>query len=289
MNLADELIAFSIDQNYGQYSCKDFDVWQKFIIQQHHLMKAYSDYIHPGYFSGFEQLPFDANVIPSLTEINQALKAVNWSAVCVDGYIPAAVYFHFIANRIFPISRHIRRLEHIEHSPTPDFIHDLIGHLPFLFIEELQHLLLKIAGLNSRSQGNELDMLLFEANLELSSLKESTVSSEKEIQDQQQRVEQIQSSLKHNPSKLTQLNRMFLWVIEFGLLGTIDDHLCFGAGILSSQTELRTVGEKRKIILPYSLGIFNYDIDFINNQNQFFVAESFKQINDALEVFEGAR
>jgi phenylalanine-4-hydroxylase len=287
MNYLSELSQFVIDQNYSQYTVSDFEVWKNVLTQQNNLINMYSHQIAPAYLSGLTKLGIASSNIPHLNEINKALQPVGWHTACVNGYISEVVYFRFIANKIFPVSRNLRKAQHIDHSPIPDFIHDVIGHLPLLFIQDYQNILLRIAKLNTLVKGNELDVTLSKTNLELALLKESLDLSNPQIQDSLKKIEQIRIGLKKNPTTLTKLNRLFLWSVEFGLMGTVNDYKCFGAGLLSSPTELQNAlhGGNTKV-LPYTLDVINYDINFTDTQNQFFVIRDFKNLVEIINQFE---
>lgn len=284
-NPAKEIAEYTIEQDHCLYSEENRSVWQKIIFMKHELFTRHSECIDPAYLAGFAKLGLDAEQIPTLNQLNEALKTVNWSVICIDGYISASIYTKLIAKRVFPISRHIRSLEHIDHSPMPDFIHDVIGHLPMLFTPVYQDFLVKIVACINQAKGNHFDAALFQSEMDLSILKMKSNPDPIEVEKVLANISVLHQELKKNPSELTHLNHMFLWSIEFGLFGTPGNYKCFGAGILSSQTETLAFFHRMRKVLPYSIDVIDYEISFTDTQNQFFVIESYELLNDVLEQY----
>ena len=285
MIIPNELISFVVDQNYSDYSDEDRKVWQIVISEKEEFLLNHGGCIDPTYLLGFSKIGFSSKQIPTLADINEVLQTVGWIAVCVDGYLPATVYAGFIEHKIFPVAKHIRSLEHISYSPTPDFIHDVTGHLPMLFSQNYHKFLQRIIVLMSKAPGNYLDEALFNANVELGDLKKSLNGMDIKIQMTQNKISAIQNKLKENPSALTHLSRMFLWSIEFGLIGTMESYKCFGAGMLSSSTEIIAACKNPRKILPYTLNVIDYEMNFSEIQNQYFVTESYGQLSDVLNEY----
>ncbi len=94
-------------------------------------------------------------------------------------------------------------------------------------------------------------------------------------------------NLKHDSLLFIHLNRLFLWSIEFGLIGTPKDHKYFGAGILSSPTQLNNIRQGNIKIEPYSLEVAQHAINYDGIQDKLFAAEDFEQFNDILNKFLG--
>ncbi len=281
-----EINKFILKQDLPCYSAEDINVWEKFVSRQVALLEQNKSHIHPSYELGFNKLKLSPQKIPTINEINIALKPFGWKSVFVDDYIPPAIYAHFISQKIFPIAYKIRNLKHIDHSPMPDFIHDVIGHLPMLFTKDYQDFLQQLAETISICEGHDLDEALFQSNLELANLKKGSFPNSAVIQNRLEHIESIKDSLKINPSNITLLNRMFLWSIEFGLIGTPDKYQCYGAGILSAPQELNHILQRNINILPYSLDVIKQDINFTDVQDVFFVAKEFKDLIMVLNLFK---
>ena len=277
---------FIIEQEYQHYSAENALVWEKFVSRQCTLLEQYKHYIHSSYRLGFNKLKLSPQKIPTLAEINMALKHAGWSAVFVEDYIPPVVYAHFISEKIFPVSYNIRSLKHIAHSPMPDLIHDVIGHLPMLFTQSYHDFLQQLAQAILQYESHDLDEALFQSNLDIANLKKESTLNIVAIQDKLERIQSIKESLKINPSYITFLNRMFLWSIEFGLIGTPDKYQCYGAGILSAPQELNHIFHGDVNILSYSLDVIKHDINFTDVQNNFFVISEFKDLIEVLNQFK---
>lgn len=288
-NLINTATVKTTEQDCYLYPEENHQVWQQIMFMKNELFSQYSEHIDAAYLSGFKKLNLNDKQIPTIKHLNDALRPVKWSVVCINGYISASLYARLISQRIFPIARQIRSLKHIDHSPIPDFIHDVIGHLPMLFTPTYQEFLCQLVDCINRAKENEFDTALFEADIELVNIKLNPNVDATEVKRVEDKLALIHSELKKNPSELTHLTRMFLWSIEFGLYGTQADYKCFGAGILSSQQETLDFCHHRREVVPYSIDVINYDINFTDIQNQFFILESFDHAIDVLNQYMKSR
>lgn len=78
---------------------------------------------------------------------------------------------------------------------------------------------------------------------------------------------------------------MFLWSIEFGLLDSDENYKCFGAGIMTSPLEIQAVCQKATKVLPYTVNVIDYDINFTDVQEQFFAIKSFQDFEEVLDEY----
>lgn len=280
-----ELREYVVDQEHKEYSNESLQVWQLILAQKEYLFKYHASCLDQEYILGFNKMGLSSTKIPFVLDINEALNTIGWSAVCVAGYLPPMIYAKFIENKIFPIARDIRHLKHINNAPLPDFIHDVTGHLPMLFSQEYRSFLCRIIVLMARAPGNDLDAALFLSAIEWGKLKNSLNPSIIRIQALETKMKHIVTELKKKPSILTQLNRMFLWSIELGVLGNIKNYRCYGAGILSSPLELEAVYKKSKKIIPYSMAVIHHEINYSSLQDQFFVIQDYDQLQCVLNQY----
>jgi phenylalanine-4-hydroxylase len=75
---------------------------------------------------------------------------------------------------------------------------------------------------------------------------------------------------------------MYLWSIEFGLMGRADDFKLYGAGLLSSPAESRLVASGKAQVVPYSLDVIQHDIHFSDPQARYFVASGYEALHEEL-------
>lgn len=107
--------------------------------------KEHTRFIYPPFKEGFYSLKLDSFSIPDINVINKKLSLIGWQAVYVNGFVPAGIYASMLANQIFPVSASLRSLKYFYYTAAPDLAHDILGHLPMLFVQEFRELLKKWA------------------------------------------------------------------------------------------------------------------------------------------------
>jgi phenylalanine-4-hydroxylase len=177
--------------------------------------------------------------IPHFDTISERLiKATGWQIVGVPGLIPEEAFFALLAERKFPVTDWIRKLEEFDYIVEPDIFHDLFGHVPLLFNKTFADYMQAYGagGLKaSRLDACEL------------------------------------------------LARLYWYTVEFGLIQTPQGLRAYGAGILSSGSELRhsvQAAQPRRLAfdLPRIMRS-RYRIDSF--QATYFVIDSFNQLFEA--------
>ena len=155
-----------------------------------------------------------------------------------------------------------------------------------LFCAPYREYLEGLAQVMARAIGSPLDDALYVANriLEAPLTDPGAGAAASEAS---QRAAEAQGALARAPSELTHLGRMFLWSIEFGLMGTVHDYRLFGAGLLSSHRETRRVSRDRVEVLDYSLDVIEHDIDFTGVQSRYYVAGGYEQLAEVLSRYVG--
>jgi phenylalanine-4-hydroxylase len=225
--------------------------------------------------------------IPQIEELNERLAPTGWQTVCVDGYIPTAAYVGLMSASLFPVSRVIRRPEHTDYAPAPDLAHDILGHLPMLFSPEHRDFLKRLATVMANAVPNTLDAELYAANRCMSQLRSDPASSPAAIAEAEARVVSVQEALMQDASELTHLGRMYLWSVEFGLLGGDSKRLSvYGAALMSAPAEFRAICEDGAELAPYSLDVIDCDIAFSDLQKRYFVARDFADLYEVLAAYE---
>jgi phenylalanine-4-hydroxylase len=261
------------------------DVWREVLRRNSDLIREQSKRIHPAYLEGIRSLALPAR-IPRTDELNARLEPTGWRIVAVDGYIPTAAYAGLVAASIFPVSRVIRRREHIDFAPAPDLVHDILGHLPMLFSPEFRRYLQQLANVMVNAVPNELDEDWYEAVRRMAELKSEASPASPAVAAAEARVNRINVRLADNASEVTALRRLYVWSIEFGLLGEPGDFRAHGAALLSSPAEFRAVCSGQSKTLPYSLQALQHENAFSEVLAQHFVARDFSQYLDVLDEYE---
>lgn len=265
------------------------ETWKEFFTKTITLQKKYKNYLSPWYLEGLKKFSFQESKIPTLSELSNCLQQWGWEAVWVSGYVPARIYAGLIARGYFPIARIMRRKIFLEHSPLPDFIHDIWGHLPLLCNPIYSQYIQEIALAIEQAKTSEFDQLLYEREVNAAMLKhEEGLSTSPKLIQAQKDLLITQNIVKKNLSQQMRLARVFLWTIEFGILKSSCGNLeIIGAGILSSPQEWVNIVEKRVKTHPYSLEIaMEHDfIYFSDLQPEFFVAPSLESYRSMLSSY----
>jgi phenylalanine-4-hydroxylase len=284
-DMPEELLNHVVSQEHAAYAPSSHAVWGEVLRRNRGLVEQFGSSMHPAYLEGLRVLDLPQRV-PRIEEINERIADTGWKTVCVDGYIPSSAYAGLMASSIFPISRVIRRAEHIDYAPAPDMVHDIFGHLPMLFSPEHREFLKRLAQIMTDAVPNALDEQLYFANRRMSELKSDPGCAPESAREAEQRVIQLHKRLNSNASELTHLSRLYLWSVEFGLLADAEGFRVYGAALLSSPQEFRAVCEGAAPVLPYSLDVVRRDISFSDLQSQYFVARDFAHLHEVLESYQ---
>jgi phenylalanine-4-hydroxylase len=280
--------AYRVLQQHDEYTSMEHDTWRLLLARTEALVNRHEARLHPAYVEGFRRLVLPWKSIPQIEDVNAALAPHGWSTLCVNGYIPPEVYSGLLARSVFPIARDIRPREHLEFSPTPDLAHDMLGHIPMLASAEHCHFLRRIARATASAAPTPLDRELFEAHRALGALRSAAPRRRRSLLAAEARVEAAQAALAAVPSPLAQLDRLYLWSIEFGLMGTPDDYLVYGAGLLSSPGEAEALFTGGPPLFDFSTAVTRRGIHFSEYQSAYFVARDHAQLEQVLSRVEAA-
>ena len=225
--------------------------------------------------------------IPALEQIGASLAEYGWRTLCVDGYLPPDVYAGLMASGVFPVSRDIRQQHHIEFSPTPDLAHDLIGHIPMLVSSEHRRFLQRLSWCLANTAPTDLDRELYVAQRRLGAARAASPHVDRaEHAAAEALVAAAERALATSPSLLCQLGRLYLWSIEFGLMGSCDDFAIYGAGLLSSPAETEALCSGRARVVPLSSAVFRTNIHFSDPQDLYFVARDYEELHLLLDTVQ---
>jgi phenylalanine-4-hydroxylase len=133
---------YNLNQEYHNYTEEDFLVWKLLYQRQRVLLQhmASKKFIH-----GMDLMHFTDEKIPDFNHVNQVLeKTTGWQIAVVPGLIPDKDFFELLADKKFPSSTWLRKLESLDYLEEPDMFHDCFAHMPLLteqfFVDYLQAL-----------------------------------------------------------------------------------------------------------------------------------------------------
>jgi phenylalanine-4-hydroxylase len=276
---------YLVEQDYSSYDSSAHDVWREVLARNQRLIADCGKWMHPTYLEGMNALELPAR-IPRTEELNRRLERTGWQVVPVDGYIPTEAYVALMSLGIFPVSCAVRRFEHIDFAPAPDMVHDVLGHLPMLFSEEYREFLKRLATVMTRAVPNALDAEYYEALRQVTSLRSDPSSPPGEVAAAEATLSGVYEAFKSGASEVAQLRRMYIWSIEFGLLGTPDDFAIHGSALLSAPTEFRAACKRAAPIVPYSLAVVDCENAVSDLLAQYFVASDFAHLRRVLAQYE---
>ena len=83
-----------------------------------------------------------------------------------------------------------------------------------------------------------------------------------------------------------QLQRIYWFTIEFGLMRENGELKIYGAGIASSYGESKHIFDEEVQTMPYNIKeVIETDFDSDHIQNQYFIIDSFEELFLSLEIF----
>jgi phenylalanine-4-hydroxylase len=279
--LPKHLHKFIVKQPYINYTTQNQAVWR-------YVMRANIDYLsavaHGSYLDGLEKAGISVDHIPRMEGMNRILKEIGWAAVSVDGFIPPNAFMEFQAYNVLVVASEIRTIDHIEYTPAPDIIHEAAGHAPIIANPEYAEYLRRFGEIGSKAISSAKDYEMYEAIRLLSILKENPNSSEKEIEEAQQNVADLQNNM-GELSEMAQIRNLHWWTVEYGLIGELNDPKIYGAGLLSSIGESKWCLTKDVKKLPYTIEAATQNFDITKPQPQLFVTPDFAHLSFVLEQF----
>jgi phenylalanine-4-hydroxylase len=278
--------AFAVAQRHEAYTEAEHETWRRLLARSSDVVARFGVRLHPAYVAGLERLVLPWSRIPVLDVLGASLAEYGWRTLCVSGYLPPEVYAGLMAHGVFPVSRDIRREQHLEFSPTPDLAHDLIGHVPMLVSSEHRRFLQRLSWCLANTPPTELDRQLYVAQRRLGAARAAGPARAARAAAAERRVAAAERALAARPSRLCQLGRLYLWSIEFGLMGSCDEFAIYGAGLLSSPAETDALCSGRARVVPLSPAVFRTNIHFSDPQDLYFVARDYEELHDLLDVLQ---
>jgi len=279
--LPKHLHKFVVKQPYNEYTPQNQAVW-RYVMR---MNVAYlSKVAHKSYMTGLQKTGISIEIIPHMEGMNRILKEIGWSAVSVDGFIPPNAFMEFQAYNVLVIASDMRTINHIEYTPAPDIIHEAAGHAPIIANPEYAEYLRRFGEIGSKAISSSKDYEMYEAIRLLSILKENPSSTEKEVDEAQEKVEWLQNNM-GELSEMAQIRNLHWWTVEYGLIGTLEIPKIYGAGLLSSIGESAWCMTDEVKKTPYSIEAANINFDITKPQPQLFVTPDFAYLSLVLDEF----
>jgi len=126
--MPESLTTAFIQQDWDAYSEDQHAVWESLYARRMPALRQTASRV---FLEGAEAIGLDASIIPVLATLNRRLVSrTGWSAVPVEGFLPAGEFFQCLARRMFPTTVTIRPADRLEYVPEPDIFHDVFGHVP---------------------------------------------------------------------------------------------------------------------------------------------------------------
>jgi len=279
-SLPTHLRQFAVPQNYDKYSSQDHAVW-RYIMRKN--LDFLSDHAHPAYLDGLKT-GITIDKIPDIDEMNSCLEKIDWRAIIVDGFIPPAAFMEFQALKILVISAEMRTFGHILYTPAPDIVHEAAGHAPIIADEEYAEYLQQFGEYGSKAMSSKADFDIYEAIRYLSIIKEYPNAKIEEIEQAEKDLE-LKIAANTSPSESMKLSRLHWWTVEYGLYGTPENFLIYGAGLLSSVGESQHCLEDKVKKIPLTVDCVNQNYDITTMQPQLFVNRDWQHLKDVLNEY----
>ncbi len=276
------LRAFVAVQDYSIYTDRDQAVWRFLLKGLGHNLSVSA---HPVYAKGLSCAGISTERIPRIEEINDALSAMDWRAVTVDGFLPPAVFMEFQALRVLPIAVDMRSFAQMLYTPAPDIVHESAGHAPFIVDVDYAEFLQRFGELGMRAIATKQDMDAYLAVRRLSVIKQLADATDQQIADAERAVEEASSAITEL-SEAALLARLHWWTVEYGLVGDVDNYHIFGAGLLSSLGESTNCLDDQKVLKkPLTVDVINQAYDITTEQPVLFVTQNCRHLTQVLEEF----
>jgi phenylalanine-4-hydroxylase len=112
------------------YTEEDHRVWAALYARQMPLLAEHASQL---FLDGFPKLQLDPERLPDPSVVSERLLGLSgWSlGDAQNAYLGPTEWFEHIAERRFPVTNYIRKMDELEFTPLPDLFHEYVGHLAF--------------------------------------------------------------------------------------------------------------------------------------------------------------
>jgi phenylalanine-4-hydroxylase len=119
------------------------------------LRELYPTHACHEYNAVFDDIGFTPDEVPQLADIDAYLRErTGFRVHPVAGLVESRDFLAKLADRVFPCTSYIRHHSSPEYTPEPDILHELLGHIPMLGIQEYADLM-QIIGKGSLGRSDE--------------------------------------------------------------------------------------------------------------------------------------
>lgn len=127
----------------------------------HRICSGAKEHASRDFLHGLHILGYSEDSIPDLQQLDSHLHvSCGWRVAAVRGSLPPVAFFRHLANREMPCTMYIRPSSKFKFTDDPDCCHELLGHMPALFIESWSALYQRFGqkGLELEARGDSAAM-----------------------------------------------------------------------------------------------------------------------------------
>ena len=269
---------YIVNQDYSKYTYIDHAIW-RFIMKIN--IDFFTKHGHSSYIEGLDGTGISLEKIPRIEDMDEKLSKIGWGAVCVRGFIHPQAFMEFQSLGILPIAADMRTIEHLTYTPAPDIVHEASGHAPILINEEYGDYIKEYGSIASKAIMSKEDLDLYDAIRELSDIKESPLSTDKDVENAEKELTKASENVSFI-SEMALLTRMNWWTVEYGLIGDLSNPKIYGAGLLSSVGESYNCLRDKVKKISFDVDNIEYSYDITEQQPQLFVTPDFYTLKEVL-------
>ena len=133
----------NLKQNYSSYTEENHHVWTLLFDRQ---VENLPEKAIPEFLEGLHKVGFSRERIPDFDEVNQRIKPITgFEVVAAPGIVDDALFFGLIAEKKFPATVWIRRMDQLDYLEEPDMFHVPLLTIPVYceFLAELSAMALE--------------------------------------------------------------------------------------------------------------------------------------------------
>lgn len=233
------------------------------------------------YERGFNWL-LEQRRMPTRSDLNSWLSSTGWRVEYTQGYLNVSTYQRLLSANICPVTQRIRKLRDIKHSAAPDFLHDVVGHLPLLFDPQYGDLLREWGAKGTRILPTDRDREVDRALADLIDVYEAETVNSDSVKEKTDILVAAHINASEHLSRYARLENFYTWAIEFGMVQRGNAYELIGAAALSSTDELLRIKHFQVGFAPFRENAIERPVNYTRFQDNIFIASSFQEYFDEL-------